>query len=158
MTAHAERPPLSHFVDRGDEPSRGRVWRALAGSRVAWATLEDHLSRAYGLEGSFHYMYGPRYGWALRFQRGGRLVLAMYPNRGHLTVQVILGRSQVAAACAMKLPMRVARALALAADYPEGRWLFIPLRSARLARQLQPLLALKMSSRRRGGGGRGEAA
>jgi hypothetical protein len=110
--------------------------------------LQAHLAETYGLEGSFHFMYGEKYGWALRFRRGDRLVLAMYPNRGHLTVQIILGRAQVVAATAMRLPSRVSTVLKAARDYPEGRWLFIPVRSRQSAQELRALIALKTARRR----------
>ena len=141
------RAPFSFFVDRARKPDRGSVRKVLAGARAAWDDLEAHLSETYALEDSFHFMYGERYGWALRFHRSDRLVLAMYPNRGHLTVQIILGRAQVALAGAMVLPPFVARALDAAKDYPEGRWLFIPVRSAKSARELRSLIALKISRR-----------
>jgi len=90
-------------------------------------------------------MYGERYGWALRFRRGGRTMLAMYPNRSSLTVQIILGKAQVAAAREMGLPSRVSKVLESARDYPEGRWLFIPVRSQKAARELRTLMALKLA-------------
>jgi Protein of unknown function (DUF3788) len=91
-------------------------------------------------------MYGKRYGWALRFERGGRLAVAMYPNREHLTVQIILNRTQVAAATSLALPPAIARALHAATDYPEGRWLFIPVASLKTARELKTLIALKLGA------------
>ena len=145
MASAIEREPFSCFVKRTREPDRVRVRAVLSGARAAWDALEDHLAETYGIEGSFHFMYGERYGWALRFRRSGRLVLAMYPNQGHLTVQIILGRAQVAAATAMRLPARVSKVLTAAKDYPEGRWLFIPLRSVRSAKELRSLIALKMA-------------
>jgi hypothetical protein len=117
----------------------------LAGAREAWDDLEGHLAAAHRLKGSLHFMYGARYGWALRFQRGGRTVLAMYPNREALTVQIILGRAQVSAARAMRLPRRVSSVLEAATDYPEGRWLFLPVRSLAGGRELRPLIELKLS-------------
>jgi hypothetical protein len=90
-------------------------------------------------------MYGQRYGWALRFERDGRLIAAMYPNRGRFVVQVILNRAQVASAQAMKLPAHVDRALKSARPYPKERWLFIPVRSRKEARELQGILTLKLS-------------
>ena len=113
-------------------------------ARAPWDELEGHLAKVHGLTGSLHFMYGERYGWALRFERRGRLVVAMYPNRGHLTVQVILNRAQVAAATSMGLPPAIVRALQRAKDYPEGRWLFIPVASLKDARDLRTLVALKL--------------
>jgi hypothetical protein len=117
----------------------------LAGASSAWDDLEAHLAETYRLKSEFHFMYGERYGWALRFHRGGRLVLVMYPNHGHLTVQIILGRTQIAAATQMNLPQRILKVLDAAKDYPEGRWLFIPVRSGKGVRELRGLIALKFS-------------
>jgi hypothetical protein len=103
------------------------------------------VAGTYGLKSAFHFMYGERYGWALRFHRSGRLILAMYPNRGYMTVQIILGRAQVALASAMPLPPFIVKVLEAAKDYPEGKWLFIPVRSGKRARELRNLIALKIS-------------
>ena len=145
MSGVAARPAFSEFVDRARRPTRASVLKILARARAAWDDLEGHLAEAYRLTGLLHFMYGERYGWALRFRRGGRFVVAMYPNRGRLTAQIVLGRSQVAAASAMDLASSVAKVLAAARDYPEGRWLFIPVKSVKGARELRSLIALKMS-------------
>jgi len=105
----------------------------------------EHVEETYGLKGSLHFMYGQRYGWALRFQRGSRLVLALYPNQSCLTVQIILGPAQVEAATTMGLPSRVLAGLDSAKKYTEGRWLFIPVRSVANARELRSLIALKIT-------------
>jgi hypothetical protein len=159
MDGVAPRVPFGCFVDRTREPGSARVRTALASARTAWDNLEAHLAGVYGLRGSFRFMYGKRYGWALRFEQGGRFVLAMYPNRGHLTVQIILTRAQVAVASAMNLPSAVARVLEAATDYPEGRWLFIPVTTRKSALELKTLIGLKLSrpARRRSLGDTGAA-
>jgi hypothetical protein len=149
-TTTERRGPYGCFVDRTREPSGASIRTALGAARPAWDDLAEHLADQYALAGTFHFMYGKRYGWALRFERGGRLVLAMYPNQRHLTVQVILSQAQVAAASAMDLPSPVAHALAAATDYPEGRWLFVPVRTRKDAREVRPLVALKLSRPVRG--------
>jgi hypothetical protein len=130
---------------------------ALAESRAAWDDLETHVTKTYGLKGLFHFMYGERYGWALCFRRSGRLVLAMYPNQGFLTVHIILGRAQIATATAMRLPSRISKGLEAAKDYPEGKWPFIPVRSRKAAEELKTLIALKMSPGNRRTAGHAES-
>jgi hypothetical protein len=147
MDNRAKTAPFSCFTDRAQEPSPAGVRKALDGARAVWDDLVAHLEGTHGLTGSFHFMYGARYGWALRFQRGGRLMLAMYPNRGHLTVQIILSRVQLALASAMALSPFIVKVLEAAKDYPEGKWLFIPVRSVKSARELRGLIALKISRR-----------
>ena len=123
------RASFSFFVDRAREPTLRRVLQILTRARTAWGELESYLTEDCGLKGSLHYMYGERYGWALRFRRGSRTVLALYPNRSCLTVQLILGTAHIAAARGMGLPSRVSIVLEAAKQYPEGRWLFIPVKS-----------------------------
>lgn len=144
MGTVARGAPVSCFTQEAHEPGRRAVRAALAGARTAWDDLEGHVAETHRLTGSFHFMYGEPYGWALRFARSGRLVLAMYPNRGYLTVQIILSRAQVAAGIEVGMPSHAWKALDAARDYPEGRWLFIRVRSPRSARQLRPLIALKL--------------
>lgn len=145
MSSVAARPAFSAFVNKARRPTRAGALRTLGRARGAWDDIEGHLEGTCHLRGQLHFMYGERYGWALRFLRGGRLIRALYPNRGRVTVQIILGRAQVAAASAMALRPSVATVLAAAKDYPEGRWLFIPVRSLKGARELRPLIALKLA-------------
>lgn len=141
---------FSGFTNRAHEPGRRAAMQILARARAAWDDLETHLAETYSLRGSFYFMYGERYGWALRFRRAGRTMIAMYPNRSLVTVQIILNNAQVAAARAMGLPTRVLAVLESAKDYPEGRWLFIPVKSLVAARELRALVALKLLRPKRG--------
>ncbi len=149
MSSAATRAAFSGFVDKARRPTAAGIRKILARALAAWDDLVSHMAETYDLSGTLHFMYGESFGWALRFRRGGRFVMAMYPNRGRLTAQVVLGRAQVAAASAMDLAPSVARALAAAKDYPEGRWLFIPVKSLKGARELRPLIALKTGQSRR---------
>lgn len=141
------RPPFSAFFDREDAPSPASMRKVLGRASAAWDDLVAHLADTYGFKGASRYMYGDRYGWALRFDHAGRLILAMYPNRGRLTVQIILNRAQVNAAEAMRLPARVVAALKAAKPYPRERWLFIPVTSRASVRELHTVIALKRNQR-----------
>ncbi len=139
------RPPFGAFTEKARRPKVAAYRRALARALAAWDDLAGHLAESYHATGHLDWMYGERYGWALRFRKGGRFVTALYPNRGKFFAQVVLGRAQVAAASAMALPRSVAKVFKAAKDYPEGRWLFVPVKSVRDALDLRPLLALKLA-------------
>ena len=148
MGGTSERAPFSCYTVRTQRPSQADVQKVLAQALDSWRHLIRHLEETYDLKGSLHYMYGRRYGWAFRFQRGGRLMLALYPNQGCLTVQVILGAAQVQAALKMKLSSLISTVLRSAKNYPEGRWLFIPVKSMAGAQSLKPVIALKIAGSR----------
>ncbi len=143
-TAAERRVPHGCFVDRKHEPTSTSIRTALGKAATAWDDLVTHVADTYALTASLRFMYGSRYGWALRFEQRGRLALAVYPNHGYLTLQVILNQAQVAVAHSMKLAPVVVRALASATDYPEGRWLFVPVKSRKAAEELRSLIALKL--------------
>ena len=45
----------------------------------------------------------------------------------------------------MHLEPNIAKVLRAAKDYPEGRWLFVPVKTRKSARELRDLIALKFS-------------
>ncbi len=144
MSDVAARPAFSGFTEKAKRPTLAAFDRVLGRARSAWTGLIGFLGEQ-RVAGKLEWMYGARFGWALRFRKAGRFVTALYPNRGKLFAQVVLGPAQVAAARRMHLPPRVAKVFAAAKDYPEGRWLFVPVQSVKDALDLRPLLALKLA-------------
>ena len=145
MSTTAKRPPFGAFTTKGQRPTEAAYRKALARALAAWDDLLGHLAADYNLEGKLEWMYGEHFGWALRFRKGGRFITALYPNRGKFFAQVVLGKAQVEAATKAGLPASVHKVFAAAKDYPEGRWLFVPVKTLKGARELQPLLALKLA-------------
>jgi len=123
-----ERAELSAFVDKAHPPTDETIAATLATAAAAWTRLQTHLLSARGVQGSLHYMYGRKYGWAMRFQRTGRTVAVLYPNARRVTLQVVLTGEQAAAARAAALPIDVLEALDAAREYPEGFWVYLPVR------------------------------
>ena len=145
MSSAPTRPPFGAFTEKAKRPTPAGMRTTLASALAAWDDLLAHLAEVYHLTGKLEWMYGERYGWALRFRKGGRFVTALYPNRGKFVAQVVLGSAQVEAATRARLPASVHKVFAAAKDYPEGRWLFVPVRTIRGARELRQLLALKLA-------------
>ena len=74
-------------------------------------------------------MYGPSYGWMVCFRRAGRLLFSLYPARDALIAQIVLHQNQVDAAAGVELQPATRAIMKAAKQYPEGRWLFIPVLS-----------------------------
>ena len=144
-TTAATRPPFGAFTTKAKRPTETASRKALGRALPAWEDLLAHLAETYHLTGKLEYMYGEHFGWALRYRKGGRFVTALYPNRGKFVAQVVLGKAQVEAATRAGLPASVHKVFAAAKDYPEGRWLFVPVKTLKGARELRPLLALKLA-------------
>ncbi len=88
-------------------------------------------------------MYGQKYGWALRFRIKEKLLVALYPLKNRFTVQIILNKEAIKKSQKMKLGKNVRQTIEYAKPYPEGRWLFISIKSKKDIRDIQQLLVLR---------------
>jgi hypothetical protein len=91
-------------------------------------------------------VYGKNYGWALRFRKGGKALLSLYPTQSCFTVQVILSEAAAQATRDLKLGKRVRQVIERAYPFPEGRWLYIPIKSQKDMKDVQQLLAVKLGT------------
>ena len=130
------------FTDKTQPPTAEEVREALAGALPLWSDLLRLISELYGVEGEMRF-YGRSYGWALRFRKSGKALLSLYPGSGTFTAQVVLSRAQAETAMGLALGQKTREVLESAHEYPEGRWLFVPVESDEDARDIQQLLALK---------------
>ncbi len=136
---------MSHsaFADKQRQPTPTEILDVLGPAATAWGAFGQHLREAYRVEEDLKFMYGEKYGWALRFRRRGRLLTALYPASGAFVVQVILGGAALEQAQRSDLGQNARRALAAAKPYPEGKWLFIRVESQTDSDDARQLVALK---------------
>jgi hypothetical protein len=110
-----------------------------------WENLERFIGENYRTKRDLAF-YGKNYGWAIRFRKSGKALLSMYPGKGILTTQIVLGETAARKASRLKLGKNVKNVLDCAHRFPEGRWLFIRIGSKRDAVDVQKLLLLKEPS------------
>ena len=136
------------FTDKQRPPSVEEL-RAAIGERLPlWERLVAHLRATYPAQEDLKFMYGRKYGWALRFRIGAQLLTSLYPTQGGFTVQVNLGPAAVEHALDMGLGANMQGAIARAHPYPEGRWLFVPVESEDDRRDVERLVALRAETKR----------
>jgi hypothetical protein len=109
-----------------------------------WDSLERFAAENYRTKRDFAF-YGKNYGWAVRFRKGGKALLSMYPGEGSFTVQIVLGETPASKASSLSLGKNAENMLESAHQFPEGRWLFIRVSSKQDIRDIQQLLLLKTS-------------
>jgi hypothetical protein len=136
------------FTDKKHQPTEAEIQASIGSQRSAWQELIRFIRENYPADEDFKFLYGKQYGWALRFRIRGQLLTSLYPADEGFTVQINLGPAAVEQAQGMKLGDNVQGAIARATPYPEGRWLFIPVRSADEVRDIQRLLALRVETKR----------
>lgn len=133
------------FVDKTHRPTEKEILAALGSKRVLREELTSCAKSNFRAKQSFAF-YGKNYGWAVRFRKGGKALLSMYPGKQSFTVQVVLPEALAKKAMNLSLGKAVKQVLQSAHQFPEGRWLFIRPRSARAVADIKQLLAVKVGS------------
>ena len=112
------------FADKEHRPTEEEVLAAVGTSRPWWENLTRFVTDNYRTREGLAF-YGKNYGWAVRFRRGGKALLSMYPGQESFTVQIILSQTQTEKALSLDIGDKVRKVVEEAHQFPEGRWLFI---------------------------------
>jgi len=130
------------FIDKLHQPTMKEILASIGSKRELWDSLERFVAENYRTKRDFAF-YGKNYGWAVRFRKTGKALLSMYPGEDSFTVQIVLGETPAKKASSLKLGKNVRNVLKNAHEFPEGRWLFIKVRSKRDLHDVQQLLLVK---------------
>jgi hypothetical protein len=79
----------------------------------------------------------------LRFRRGSKTLLSMYPGTESFVVQIVLGQIEAEKAFDLDLGKNVRRHLENTHQFHEGRWLFIKIESEQDLNDVKKLLLVK---------------
>jgi hypothetical protein len=132
-----------YFIDKKHQPTEKEVAKAIGTVFPVWKKLAQFIRENYPVLEDFKYLYGKKYGWALRFRIKRKLLTSLYPAQKHFVVQVILSPDAIEKAKLMKLSKKVHQVIEKAHPYPEGRWLFVPVESETDIRDIKQLLSLR---------------
>lgn len=87
---------------------------------------------------------GARSGWVLVFLRAGRSFLTLSAADRVCQALVVLGRAQVVEVETMPLGHHVRGVFDAARQYPDGRWVFVPVQDERDIADVASILATKL--------------
>jgi hypothetical protein len=139
---------IGAFVDKKQRPSEDEIQQAIGEKLTLWQALVQFIREHYPSDEDFKFMYGKKYGWALRFRKRGQLLTSLYPTEGGFTVQINLGPEAIEQTGNMQLGENVRAVIEKATPFPEGRWLFMPVKSAEDVSDIHQLLALRVETKR----------
>jgi hypothetical protein len=136
------------FTDKNRQPTDTEIFEAIGPMLPAWRVLVKFIRENYSAQEDFKFLYGKKYGWALRFRIKGKLLTSLYPTQNGFTAQINLSPAAIEQTERMKLGKNVQQAIERAHPYPEGRWLFVPVESENDIRDIQHLLTLRSETKR----------
>jgi hypothetical protein len=95
------------------------------------------------VEEDFSFLYGKKYGWAVRFRIKDKLLACLYPNTNYFITQVILSTQNLSETRINNLHANASQAIKIAKPYPEGKWIFMRTESKQDIDDIKMLLNLK---------------
>lgn len=139
---------ISAFAEKEHPPSFDEVCGVLGSNQNLWLELNAFMLEYYGLPGEWKYG-GKKYGWIVSFRRGSKTIVSFYPQIESITVQLVLGQTLIPQALNLKLSNRTRERIQETPQLHDGRWLFLPVKTARDAHEVEQLILIKAPRKHR---------
>jgi hypothetical protein len=133
MTDKARKPTEEEMVSFIGEPAK-----------EAWREIRQFLEGRYDLVPETLF-YGAKYGWTIRYRKGGKTLCSLFPEKGRFTVLIVLGRKESEKALLIRdeLSSKVRKLFGDTEQLHDGRWLWIRLLTASDTEDVKKLLQIK---------------
>ncbi|MFQ5761995.1 MAG: DUF3788 domain-containing protein [Candidatus Bathyarchaeia archaeon] len=139
------RQNLRRITDKTHKPTEDEIISFIgARAKGAWLEIRHFLEDRYDLVPETVF-YGAKYGWTIRYRKGGKTLCSLFPEEGGFTVLIVLGKEESEKTLSMydELSSKVRRLLADARQLHDGRWLWIRLLTTSDAEDVKKLLQVK---------------
>ena len=132
-----------YFTDKTSKPTDEEILKILGAVKKKWLTLLQYLTIDLKIKGEWKF-YGVNYGWALRFIKSGKSVIALYPGEKYFMAQIILNKNQIDAALSQGLSDSVKSLIENTPTAHEGKWIFLPVDKSNDLNEVFALLNAKL--------------
>jgi hypothetical protein len=114
------------MLDKDSEPTQRDISKWMGKGASLWSDLRAYLLSHYDHVPQVDFG-GKKYGWSIRYRKGGKTLVTLFPERGAFTALVVLGGKETARAQATtdELSPRVRRLFQETEQLRDGRWLWI---------------------------------
>jgi hypothetical protein len=133
------------MLDKDYKPSEKEILDYLGGKAgEAWVDIVSFLRTAYDFSPELDYG-GTKYGWSIRYRKGGKSLCTFYPERGAFTVLVVLGKKEVEQVeeHMNEFSIRFVDSFKSAKEFHDGRWLWIRILDNSGVEDIRRLLTIK---------------
>jgi hypothetical protein len=130
------------FTDKNTKPDDVAVENALGTTYSQWNFLVNYLHDR-KVKGEYKF-YGINYGWALRFTKSGRSIVAFYPGNNTFMMQVILNTKQVEAALVQLTNLSLLHVIHITESIHEGKWIYFPIDTTSDLQDIRTLIDIRM--------------
>ena len=130
------------YTDRKQRPTEDEVAKIVSSKYDLWKNLITFINRKYKTKSEYKF-YGKNYGWALRFNKSGKSLIAFYPGNNEFTVQIILNKEQIYKALKSEISKKIISIIKSTSFVHEGKWLFIRITNKNDLNEIKTLLQIR---------------
>ena len=119
-------------------------------AKGAWIELRRFIDEYYDIVPETVFG-GTKYGWAVRYRKSGKTLCALTPEKGRVTVLIVLGKQESEEALSMRkeLSSKMYKLIEDTEQLHDGRWLWIRLLTAKDVEDVKKLLPIKRKPKKK---------
>lgn len=133
------------MIDKTHEPTAEEMMNFIGVQpKEAWSEMKRFIEERYDAAPETVF-YGEKYGWTVRYRRGGKTLCSLFPEKGGFTALVVLGKKESEKALSIReeLSSKINKLLGDTEQLHDGRWLWIRLLTVEDTKDIKKLLQIK---------------
>lgn len=134
------------MYDRARNPSTADFISFIAEVNAisVWKQLQDFLETDYELSKENLY-YGDKYGWLVRYRKGKRTIVSLFPEKGSFSFLIVYGKKEIDVFQSRKREFSplIIKIFDKTEKLHDGKWLWIRIKDSSLLDDLKRLVIIK---------------
>ncbi len=92
----AERKAHERMMNRDQKPTKNDIITFISNAEAisAWNQIQEYLATHYDLFMEIIY-YGDNYGWVVRYQKSGRTIVSLFPEKESFSFLIVYGKKEI---------------------------------------------------------------
>ena len=112
------------FKEKNNKPTDDDIYNSLQEAKPLWESLISFLEDNYQIHGELIF-YGKNFGWALRYRKAGRVLIAVYPRKAEFLVQIILNENEIEEVLGSDISPETRKIITETRMIREGKWIYL---------------------------------
>ena len=135
---------IGKFNDKNYRPNNEEIIVTTGTVKNLWKDIIKLAETEICAKGELKF-YGKNYGWALRYTKKGKSLVALYPRENEFTVQIILDSKQVEEALKSGIGDDIKDIIINTTEIHEGKWIYIEVKNEENIDGIKKLIKIRVS-------------
>ncbi len=132
------------FTDKQIQPAAATLGKALGVKMKYWEEIVSFVHAQYPAGKDEWNFPGVKYGWSFRIKDKKRAIVYLIPRSGYFLAAFVFGQKAFDSILKSEIDQALKDELAAATVYAEGRGIRIPVKNAKLLKDIKALVRIKL--------------